>query len=112
MFVHKEFKELINDSIINELLEMKNDDFNKKQLSYFFYDIKIKEIKKILEKELFGRDDIIIDDELIIYKNQVTDDSARMKLEDDKIYLICNNKDNPLVFALNKYYDLLFHLVS
>lgn len=110
-FVNKEFQELIDDKILNELLEMKEDEFVLKQFSYFFYPVKKDELFDVFHKEFKNREDIIIDQDMIIYKNQITAEVARLNYQDGKVLLMCDNKDNPLTFVLHKFYYILLHQI-
>lgn len=110
-FVYKEFQELIDDKILNELLEMKEDEFVLKQFSYFFYIVKKEELFNMFQNEFQHREDVIIDQDMIIYKNQVTLEAARLNYEDGKVILTCDNEDNPLTFTLHKFYSILLHQI-
>lgn len=109
-FITSEFKELIDEKILKEMLDMENDDYYKKQISYFFLKPKKNDVYEVLKNQLGTRDDIIIDDEIVIFRNQVTGDSAKLTYgEDNSFYINCNDRYNPLLNALITKYSILLY---
>ena len=112
LFVNNEFKEIIDDKLVQEMLEMKDDEFNHKQFKYFFLPIDKAKILEILKTKLGMRNDIIIDDEIIIYKNQITNEVSKITFVNDKAFIDCESYDNPLILALNNTFNVLLHEIN
>lgn len=109
-FITSEFKELIDEKILKEMLYMENDDYYKKQISYFFLKPKKSDVYGVLKNQLGTRDDIIIDDDIVLFRNQVTGDSAKLTMgEDNCFYINCNDRFNPLLNALITKYSILLY---
>ena len=111
-FLANEFKELINDSLLNELINVNDDEFSRRQLRYFFLSIKKEEVYTLLTNLIGKREDVIIDDDLILYKNQVTGESSKLTYgEDGSFYLSSDNMNNPILMSLIKKYHVLVHKI-
>lgn len=111
-FLANEFKELINDSLLNELINVNDDEFSRRQLRYFFLPIKKEEVYTLLTNLIGKREDVIIDDDLILYKNQVTGESSKLTYgEDGSFYLSSDNMNNPILMSLIKKYHVLVHKI-
>lgn len=109
-FITNEFKELIDEKILKVMLDLKEDDFFRKQFSYFFLKPKKEEVYNLLQNKLNERDDIIIDDDIVLYKNQITGDSAKLIYsENNCFYINCNDRYNPLLTALVSNYNILLY---
>lgn len=109
-FITSEFKELIDEKILKVMLEIKEDDFYKKQFSYFFLRPKKEDIYNLLLAKLQEREDIIIDDDIVIFKNQITGESAKLFCnENNCFYINCTNRNNPILTALISKYNILLH---
>lgn len=112
LLVNNEFKEIIDDKLVKEMLEMKDDEFNHKQFKYFFLPIDKAKILEILKIKLGMRNDIIIDDEIVIYKNQITNETSKITFVDDKAYIECVNYNNPLILAIDNEFNILLHEIN
>jgi len=111
-FLANEFKELIDDSLLNELINVNDDEFSRRQLRYFFLPIKKEEVYTLLTNLIGKREDVIIDDDLILYKNQVTGESSKLTYgEDGSFYLSSDNMNNPILMSLIKKYHVLVHKI-
>lgn len=111
-FLANEFKELIDDSLLNELINVNADEFSRRQLRYFFLPIKKEEVYTLLTNLIGKREDVIIDDDLILYKNQVTGESSKLTYgEDGSFYLSSDNMNNPILMSLIKKYHVLVHKI-
>lgn len=112
LFVNNEFKEIIDDKLVQEMLEMKDDEFNHKQFQYFFLSLTKSQIIQTIKDRLNNRNDIIIDDEIIIYKNQITNEVSKITFLNDKAFIDCERYDNPLILALNNSFNVLLHEIN
>ena len=112
LLVNNEFKEIIDDKLVKEMLEMKDDEFNHKQFQYFFLPINKAKILEILKTKLGMRNDIIIDDEIVIYKNQITNETSKITFIDNKAYIECENYNNPLILAIDNEFNILLHEIN
>ena len=112
LFVNNEFKEIIDDKLVQEMLEMKDDEFNHKQFQYFFLSLTKSQIIQAIKDKLNTRNDIIIDDEIIIYKNQITNEVSKITFLNDKAFIDCERYDNPLILALNNNFNVLLHEIN
>lgn len=112
LFVNNEFKEIIDDKLVQEMLEMKDDEFNHKQFQYFFLLVTKSQIIQTIKDRLNNRNDIIIDDEIIIYKNQITNEVSKITFLNDKAFIDCERYDNPLILALNNSFNVLLHEIN
>lgn len=112
LFVNNEFKEIIDDKLVQEMLEMKDDEFNHKQFQYFFLSLTKSQIIQTIKDRLNNRSDIIIDDEIIIYKNQITNEVSKITFLNDKAFIDCERYDNPLILALNNSFNVLLHEIN
>lgn len=111
-FLANEFKELIDDSLLNELINVNDDEFSRRQLRYFFLPIKKEDVYTLLTNLIGKREDVIIDDDLILYKNQVTGESSKLTYgEDGSFYLSSDNMNNPILMSLIKKYHVLVHKI-
>ena len=111
-FLANEFKDLIDDSLLNELINVNDDEFSRRQLRYFFLRIKKEEVYTLLTNLIGKREDVIIDDDLILYKNQVTGESSKLTYgEDGSFYLSSDNMNNPILMSLIKKYHVLVHKI-
>lgn len=111
-FLANEFKELIDDSLLNELINVNDDEFSRRQLRYFFLPVKKEEVYTLLTNLIGKREDVIIDDDLILYKNQVTGESSKLTYgEDGSFYLSSDNMNNPILMSLIKKYHVLVHKI-
>lgn len=111
-FLANEFKELIDDSLLNELINVNDDEFSRRQLRYFFLPVKKEEVYMLLTNLIGKREDVIIDDDLILYKNQVTGESSKLTYgEDGSFYLSSDNMNNPILMSLIKKYHVLVHKI-
>lgn len=112
LFVNNEFKEIIDDKLVQEMLEMKDDEFNHRQFQYFFLSLTKSQIIQTIKDRLNNRNDIIIDDEIIIYKNQITNEVSKITFLNDKAFIDCERYDNPLILALNNSFNVLLHEIN
>ncbi|MCH5171618.1 MAG: hypothetical protein J1F31_02150 [Erysipelotrichales bacterium] len=109
-FITSEFKELIDEKVLKFMLEIKEDDFYKKQISYFFLNPKKEEVYNLLKTKLKDREDVIIDDDIVIFKNQITGESAKLIYTSDNRFCIhCNDRHNPLLIALISKFNVLLY---
>lgn len=105
-FLNKEFKDVIDEKILKELLELHNDEFGNKQMKYFLAKITKNEIISFLDSRFSTREDIILDDDIVIYKNQVTNKVAKMFFQDE-IIVSCDELSNPLINEIKTEFNLL-----
>lgn len=103
-FVNRAFKELVDKSLLENLLESKNDGFYKKQLDYFLVDVSPNKILKDAIEYFKYRDDIVYKDDGIILSNKVTKEIATLTLKEQEVILEANIEDNPLMTFLYCYY--------
>lgn len=109
-FITSEFKELINEKILKVMLDIKEDDFYKKQISYFFLKPKKEDVYNLLKTKLQNREDIIIDEDIIIFKNQITGESAKLVCNENSCFFInCTDRTNPILTALISKYNILLY---
>ncbi len=111
-FITSEFKELVDEKILRVMLDIKEDEFYKKQISYFFLKPKKEEIYNLLNAKLKSRDDIIIDEDIVLFKNQITGESAKLFYDANNFYMNCQNRQNPLLIALIAKYNVLLYEVQ